>query len=406
MKSGNNIMITTNAIKNIIEQNKRNIAFVIGNGIHYQYKDRDLSWKQLLEELSNQYIGRQNIIETGLSLTEFYDIIELNHYRKQVESKIIIPNKFEKIKSSESLRNLDITQYNPIPIITAKGELNLNLILKTGMLDSFKRTHNELKQTSRTFYENNIGDAGEVSDAECISRAIMVLTQKNTNNIIRNEVKKQVSMKFSGKNGYNLKRCINYIHGLNVPILTTNFDTDIEDSVDAKQHIIRGKSGEYKFTDFYPWNVCNCPDENLDSPQDSFSIWHINGIRTYPRSIRLGLCDYMGCVERARKIIQEKSFSDYFFNVTKEEWSGGNTWLSIIFSKKLFIFGLGLEENEVFLRWLLIQRAKFLCLYNNTTVGWYFGNNISEGKRFFLEQVGFEVYELDDYKILYDALKS
>ena len=402
MKLSNNIVIATKDIKNIIEQNKRNIAFVIGNGIHYQYKDRDLSWKQLLEELSNQYLGMENIIDTGLSLTEFYDIIELNHYRKQVESKIIIPNKFEKIKSSVSLRNLDITQYNPVPIITAKGELNLN----TDLLDSFKRAHNKLKQTSRTFYKNNIGDADGLSDAECIYRAVMILTQKNTNNVIRNEVKKLVSMKFSDKNSYNLKRCINYIYGLNAPILTTNFDTDIEDSVDAKQQIIRGKSGQYKFTDFYPWNVCYCLEENLDFPQDSFSIWHINGIRTYPRSIRLGLCDYMGCVERARRIIQEKSFSDYFLNVAQEEWSGNNTWLSIIFSKKLFIFGLGLEENEVFLRWLLIQRAKFLYMYNNTISGWYFGNNISEGKRFFLEQVGFEVYELDDYKILYDALES
>lgn len=395
-------MITTNAIKNILEQNKRNIAFVIGNGIHYQYKDRDLSWKQLLEELSNQYIGMQNIIETGLSLTEFYDIIELNHYRKQVESKIIIPNKSDLIKSSVSLKTLDVTQYKPKQMITSKGELNLN----TGLLDSFKKAHNELKRTSRTFYQKNIGDADGISDAECISRAVMALTQKNTNNIIRNEVKKQVSIKFSDKNRYNLKRCINYIYGLNAPILTTNFDTDIEDSVDAKQQILRGKSRQYKFTDFYPWNLCNCPDENLNSPQDSFSIWHINGIRTYPRSIRLGLCDYMGCVERARRIIQEKSFSDYFHNVNQEEWSGNNTWLRIIFSKKLFIFGLGLEENEVFLRWLLIQRAKFLYIFNNTISGWYFGNNISDGKRFFLEQVGFEVYELNDYNILYDALES
>ena len=72
----------------------------------------------------------------------------------------------------------------------------------------------------------------------------------------------------------------------------------------------------------------------------------------------------MGCVERARKMIQSNGFNELFDGKNQYNWIGGNTWLHVIFNKDLFIFGLSLEENEVFLRWLLIQRAKYSQMYN------------------------------------------
>ena len=72
-------------------------------------------------------------------------------------------------------------------------------------------------------------------------------------------------------------------------------------------------------------------------------------------------------------------------------------------NKDLFIFGLALEENEVFLRWLLIQRAKYSQMYDKRLKGWYIDNNISPGKKFFLEQLGFEVIEIRDFNNLYQC---
>ena len=67
-------------IRNIIQENQNNIAFIIGNGIHYQYKDCSISWEDLLKDLWNDYVGKKRNIPKGTSLTEFYDILELNRF--------------------------------------------------------------------------------------------------------------------------------------------------------------------------------------------------------------------------------------------------------------------------------------------------------------------------------------
>ena len=179
----------------------------------------------------------------------------------------------------------------------------------------------------------------------------------------------------------------------------------MSDSVNATLHKLKPIDNQYKFTDFYPWNMYYS-DREISNPLDGFAVWHINGTRDYPRSIRLGLSDYMGSVERARKMIQGNSLDEYFMGKNQSYWKGYNTWFHIIFNKSLFIFGLGLEENEVFLRWLLIQRTKYCKMYNKNHKGWYIDKGIKEGKRFFLEQLGFEVIEISDYKTLYQALEN
>ena len=113
----------------------------------------------------------------------------------------------------------------------------------------------------------------------------------------------------------------------------------------------------------------------------------------------------MGCVERARKMIQGNSLEEYFTGKNQSYWVGYNTWLHIIFNKSLFIFGLGLEENEVFLRWLFIQRTKYFKLYGKSYRGWYICNDIKEGKRFFLEHLGFKIINISDYNTLYQAIE-
>ena len=61
------------------------------------------------------------------------------------------------------------------------------------------------------------------------------------------------------------------------------------------------------------------------------------------------------------------------------------------------------------MRWLLIERAKYFHhFYDKTQKGWYIikkgENNISDGKKFFLESVGFEIIELDDYESIYEKI--
>lgn len=112
----------------------------------------------------------------------------------------------------------------------------------------------------------------------------------------------------------------------------------------------------------------------------------------------------MGNVERVRKLLHNNRENIYFDGKNRNNWAGYLTWLNIIFNKSLFIVGLGLEENEVFFRWLLIERAKYFKKFpKRKKEGWYItvrdNTDINFlGKKFFLESVGLKVLEVPDYK--------
>jgi hypothetical protein len=134
----------------------------------------------------------------------------------------------------------------------------------------------------------------------------------------------------------------------------------------------------------------------------------MNGMVKYHRSIKLGLSEYMGNVERARKMVNNNY--GYIPNEGTNPWIQNYTWIDIIFNKSLCIFGLSLDETEVFFRWLLIQRAKFFKRFPNYSHnGWYImkeedNNPQIVGKKFFLKSVGIEVIEVEDYPILYEDI--
>ncbi|MFC1837211.1 hypothetical protein ACFLYW_00830 [Thermodesulfobacteriota bacterium] len=198
---------------------------------------------------------------------------------------------------------------------------------------------------------------------------------------------------------------LNEIKSLNSPVLTTNFDDQIPRSLNLDFH----KMTDTKFTDYYPWS-CYYSSHPQQFPEDGFGVWFLNGMIKYHRSIKLGLSQYMGNVERARKLIHEKPENISFEGKNRNFWSGHKTWLHILFNKSLFIFGLGLDENEIFLRWLLIERAKYFRKFTDRKhKGWYLmktdeqaKNNI--GKKFFLESVGIEVLEVKDYNTIYEDI--
>lgn len=188
----------------------------------------------------------------------------------------------------------------------------------------------------------------------------------------------------------------------NIPLLTTNFDRNL----DAGLRIYKFTNAKTGFTDFYPWNVYFSKKE-LSSPLNGFGIWHINGMVGYRRSIRLSLSEYTGLSARVRSYLHKDERLDDFYLKNTNEWNGYQTWLHIIFNSSLCIFGLALDENETFLRWLLIERAKYFKKYpDRKKEGWYISmrNELTEGKRFLLKNLGFEIVALNTYKDIYENI--
>lgn len=394
-------------LKSIIFENYDNIAFIIGNGIHRYYNNNAISWEGLLKELWKQYVDKSlsNFPSEGISNTEFYDLVELNYMRRFNTTDYA--DKLRTCIQSVDASKIDISKLKLAEIITAQAvELNLNpnnIQFKTKNLKSYSDT---LKKISDDLRRNINPDCNDLSDADIVIRLSNVISNESMRRIYMNSIKKQIAKNMDEWENSNVATLVQYIRDINAPIMTTNYDKILEKSISCKKFIKKKEnSNEYinkrDFSDYYPWNVYYSDEEKTD-----FGIWHINGIIDYPRSIKLGLCDYMGCVEKARKMIQGKSVFEIeaFEGKNTDYWSGYNTWLHYIFNKDLFIFGLGLNKDETFLRWLLIQRAKYSTISQKPVKGWYVDRNINHGKKMFLEVLGFKVIEINDFKVLYEDI--
>lgn len=197
------------------------------------------------------------------------------------------------------------------------------------------------------------------------------------------------------------KRIVDWAKALGRPILTTNFDKVLSDAGQCTLQRTK-KSG---FTDFYPWESYY-GTEAIRNPIEGFGIWHVNGMQEYKRSIRLGLTHYMGSVERARNWIHKGNERRLFSGKNVQDWEGAASWLHVIFNSPLLIFGLSLEENEVFLRWLLIERARYFRKFpDRKKEAWYVyaGNSNSSGKQYFLEGVGITPLRVENYESIYGS---
>lgn len=183
------------------------------------------------------------------------------------------------------------------------------------------------------------------------------------------------------------------------PILTTNFENTLSDALGLKLHRLKA----LKFTDYYPWSNYYAAKPITDTANE-FGIWHINGMQHYKRSIRLGLSHYMGSVERVRPMLH-KSGNRLFYKAEFNKWPGRHTWLNPIFQNDLFIFGLSLEVTEVFLRWLLIERAKFFKKFPDKRREAFFIHNkpLAPGQQLFLESVGIKPIQVKTYDEIYVA---
>ncbi|WP_323814735.1 hypothetical protein [Cellvibrio sp. NN19] len=195
---------------------------------------------------------------------------------------------------------------------------------------------------------------------------------------------------------------VNWARDRNSPILTTNFDETLSDCLGLKLH----HSDSKKFTDFYPWGSCFSASE-IQNPATEFGIWHINGLQRYSRSIRLGLSHYMGSVERARALINKGKDGRLYAEPAGAHWNASDTWLHCIFNNDLVFIGLGLDTSEIFLRWLLIERAKYFKTFpDRARKAWYVyaGREISQGQKIFLKSVGCDILQETSYDALYSGI--
>lgn len=293
--------------ESILRRYKNNIAIIFGNGIHrFESKDDANSWEALLVKLarSHKVSMPHDLKESGVSLTEFYDVLEV-------------------VRAEDSQSSMQVDFSN---LLTALQP----------------RDHH---------------------------RSIVSWAIKNE-----------------------------------VPILTTNFDECLAQAGNCAPHSI--KNEKKGFTAFYPWGSYY-GDRQLMSADAGFGIWHINGMQRYSQSIRLGLSHYMGSVSRAREWLHSRQSNDGLFEgKDQSDWIGSTTWLHLMFNRDLAFCGLELGENEVFLRWLLIERAKYFKKFpDRKRAGWYFYSSKNEkvGKLFFLKGVGIEPVHVPDRAEIYKS---
>jgi len=293
--------------KSVLAHNKNDIAFIVGNGINrYPNNPKAISWDALLMQLWQQFSPNSyNEIPKGVTITEFYDLLEL--------ASTTIPSRYEIQKKAAEL----LSDWEPKP---------------------------------------------------------------------------------------HHKAFLNWASAANAPVLTTNFELLFPQALELKQFFTNTQNA---FTDYYPWTTYYAHQQSA-KPLNDFGVWYINGLVRYPRSIRLGLSHYMGSVEKARTLIHKGEGKRLYAVKDLNNWQGADTWLHIILNKPLCIFGLGLEENEVFLRWLLIERARYYKQFpSQKKKGWYIApknenpDDKTKGKIRFLKGIGFDLIETNGYDEIY-----
>lgn len=290
-------------MRKILKSNRNNIALIIGNGINqYGPAKKANSWRDLLVELSEKHLpSRIRSVPVGVSLTEFYDVLDL--------------------KSDRSISKKSLQQEF------------------CDLLASWR------------YFDHH-------------------------------------------------KRIVKWAKEANAPILTANVEQTLSDAGGCT--MFRSKQGG--FTDYYPWETYFGIGKVSD-PSREFGIWHINGMQVYHRSVRLGLTHYMGSVERARGWLHKGNERNLYSGKNVHGWAGSASWLHIIFNTPLLIFGLSLDENEVFLRWLMIERARYFKQFpTRTKKAWYVHHSeLNPGKRFFLEGIGVQPVKVGSYDEIYGA---
>ena len=407
-------------LKQIISENKNNITFVIGNGIHNYLHDKYktdypcLTWNQLLNKLWKTFTNKDFPIcgnssdddnKKDISNTEFFNLLELEYissmetihktYHEQLNDllnygkNLHIPNNINAVD-----KYIDQSQYIGI---NDRIEFISENSSKFGDINSKSKDvlNNLCNILGIEYNTNNLKET-----LDLISLSSVVLSDKRLFYFLSETIKRQIAIFMSKyKYTHEVTKIVSFIKDINAPILTTNYDTTLSDSIGFNCN--DRNSFNLDTND----NWFSYYGEKNNDPSLGFGIWHIHGFHTYHKSISISTTDYMKNVYRAESLLPKTKLE--FIKLKENNWNGYYTWLNIFFNKNLFVFGLGLDTDETFLRWLLVKRAEYNMISRKKLKSWYIVNEkdqLSCSKQYFLESVGFEIIGINDWNVVYENI--
>lgn len=389
----------------ILKQNEDNVAFVVGNGIHRYFKSA-ISWEELMEKLWGISSDTKNNIPNNIPNTELYDIIELR-YLESCRNK----NKAAFLECLNSLLPLMRTNtkegfaYQHC-FTNNGGELQTTSLTNLMRNTALSQSEKIIEKRSHELFK----EYGLPTNSTCTFSDINVALELATETGVYNHLFLKHFIKKLFCNCELDKRAlafVSYAKRINAPILTTNYDEALSKLMTLDIFSFSSYFDDKKY--LFPLSSY-FSDKERSGPLDGFSIWHINGMIEFQNSIRLGLCDYMDLTQQLREgidVCNEAGFES-LASVNSKDWRGKNTWLEIFFKKHLFIFGLGLNEDEIPLRWLLIQRAKYNQMFDKNLKCWYIApfceKEKSIAKETFMKSVNVEMLYVDDYPTIYEKV--
>ena len=400
--------MTCNELSNLIIQNHDSIAFLVGNGIHnYEFGVKSvkgkLSWTGLLEKIKSVH-GVSSLREKpqeGITNPEYFDLIELLYIQQQTIKE---KNEFQKsIKSCiESIENLKQPNLNFLSqsyrVRTEKGNAgcSTSLFVKN---DSLVKTESLIKERVLSMHDDFGFPHGK--DIATYDQQIFAMR------LLYGEERKFYIVKRNIKEFFKNYSLQDWILPLllfaskeQIPIMTTNYDEALSKKLNLTRHCKIGNS-DSQFT--YPFETYFSKTD-IEWPWKEFAIWHINGMVSYPQSIKIGYLDYAKMFNAIRERLFVPHGPAEMFSLIIKKDNLCKTWISIFFYRNLFIWGIGLNEDEYVLRWLLVERARYNLLTHKNLKGWYVhlvdkDKPMSDGKKIFLNTVGIEIIEVNSHDL-------
>jgi len=400
--------MTCNELSNLIIQNRDSIAFLVGNGIHnYEIGEKDvknkLSWKDLLEKIKREH-GLSSLGEKpqeGITNPEYFDLIELLYIRQHTIKE---KNEFqESIKSDvEITENLKQPNLNFLSesyrVGTEKGKTGscTSLFVKN---DGLVKAESVINEKVLSIHDDFGFPHGNVTATYDQQNFAMELLNGEAGKFY--QIKRDIKELFKD---YSLQDWIlpflQFTSKEQIPIMTTNYDEALSKKLNMTRHCKIGNS-DSQFTSPFETYFSKT---DIECPWKEFAVWHINGMVSYPQSIKIGYLDYAKMFNAIRERLFVPHGSAEIFSLIKNKDDLSNTWISIFFYRNLFIWGVGLNEDEYVLRWLLVERARYNLLTHKNLKGWYVhlvdkDKPLSDGKKIFLNTVGIEIIEVNSHDL-------
>lgn len=383
--------MTCNELSTLIIQNRDSIAFLVGNGLHnYETYNKGVSgkvcWKELIADIRKE-LSPNNSHRTEGKLPKKFDLIVQESLHKETTKDIpcTTKNLSALIKSTEKIspsRNFEvdtILQPSSRLYIGNQEQVLLNSLIRNERL---KQAEKEYLRRIDELYKS-LGLKTNPSSFDVQAFALHIALGGHTVDFVAKQIIKSRFENYTLQNW--IAPFLRVADRISAPILTTNYDTSLSKFVGIPPRITAG--GNNKIQEGFPFETYFAPSP-INHPWDSFAIWHIHGLYNYVNSIRIGMTDYINLKHeiQARLNMTTNPLAD-------DHWSSNNSWLSVVFRKNLFIWGLGLESDEEVLWWLLKERAKY------GLAGWYVcrdTENVVGTKTKNLRDVGLEILKVDN----------